>query len=201
MVKQLHAVVSGVTIQSDPSEPQRSQRERANREANRWHVCNNFPFAVSVVLNKLPTVIMPVGFTFTSDGTQINLSKWGSLDGIVRHENLLTQLKNLNPEEVLDGCIRRCAKAHLVHKDIEWRHVAVFPQPVSNRSRGKSRSKGGEEMYALEPGFIDLTRMDAAASENDAIKKMRAEKKRLLSILSSAGEQATSNLLSPTVYL
>ena len=91
---------------------------------------------------------------------------------------------------MLEKCIQTCAIHKLIHKDIRWRHVAVFPVPTSptqhrvpceslyallRRSIGISSRPVPEPKpgFKLIYSFIDLTDMSDAKTVTIANVAMR----------------------------
>ena len=131
-------------------------------EVSCWHKCG-FASVFGTTLSKRPAVVMPFGFTFDSSKS-IDNTWWcgepgGRFPPIAGFEEAHKAAMELNPAVVLQECIHRCANALLVHEDIEWRHVAVFPTP---------------SLKLLDYSFIDLSRMKPANSVKEALEKMMA---------------------------
>jgi hypothetical protein len=149
---------------------------------------------------------MPFGFHYTAD--RAIDSRWWQGQGGAPLQNpsssiegfaeLYEQVLSLDADSVLDGCISKCAAAKLVHKDMEWRHVAIFPSSSCVRrskkkainesalvtketlaaaedvmieaktETGKKKASGRDLVYC----FIDLTRMQNVETPERATELM-----------------------------
>jgi Family of unknown function (DUF5898) len=130
---------------------------RGRHEVQRW-VDLGVPSVLGTLLNR-QAILFPFAFHYreTATGIQIDNSLWGDeLNPPVENfEQYHQEAANLDPQEVLERCIRLCADKLLIHDDIFWKHVAIFPVHRE-----------------LIPCFIDLTRMrrgDSSASCMEAM--------------------------------
>ena len=167
-------------------------------EVKRWHKLGLSSVYSTQLCNK-PTIVMPVGFTFPkkSLSTAWITDSEVAAGTVSRFHSIRQTLSELRPEDVRERCIQTCASHKLIHKDIKWRHVAVFP--VMSSSRYRDRVRGGS-LYALlrhcigissrpapEPApepeieliysFIDLTDMVDAKTAKIANEVMRESMK------------------------
>jgi hypothetical protein len=98
---------------------------------------------------------------------------------IEHYNSILSLVKNEDASAVLEACVELCAKNKIIHQDIEWRHVAIFPiirKPILSRIGIWSNA---EPSFALKHAFIDLGRMGDAESISHAQVAM-AERKAIL---------------------
>ena len=155
-------------------------------EVQRWHKLWLSSVYFTQLCNK-STIVMPVGFTFPkktlstawltdSDLAANTVSGFGGIR---------QRLSELRPEEALEKCIQICALNKFLHKDIRWRHVAVFPVLSSlGRVRGRMSShapRRRSSIHTQKPKpefeliytFIDLTDMADAKTVKTANEAMR----------------------------
>jgi hypothetical protein len=154
------------------------------KEVKAWRTLG-FPNVYSARYNDTPAIVMPVAFTYKVYGEGkpcIDYSKWmisnvNPFDSapeveavpqeddlrlqehfriIPKFRNVFQQLKLKDPVQVLRDCINKCIERKLVHKDIHWRHVGLFPTLLEN------------EEYELISSFIDLGEMESVESEEAA---------------------------------
>ena len=160
-------------------------------EVKRWHKLGLSSVYFTKLCNK-PTIVMPVGFTFPKKTLHTAwLTESEVATGAVsRFASIRQRLSELRPEEALEKCIQTCATHKLIHKDIRWRHVAVFPVLLSSQSRVRGRTsprrpcsgRTSSRTSAHEPkpdfeliySFIDLTDMADAKTVEIANEAMRA---------------------------
>lgn len=90
-------------------------------------------------------------------------------------DQFLALARAQSPQEVLVSCVNTCASVKLVHDDIAWRHVAMFPA-----FRGFWRTK-----KSLQHSFIDLSQMANARSQGEALEIVGLKKSELLQKLLS----------------
>jgi hypothetical protein len=75
--------------------------------------------------------------------------------------NVFQQLNLKDPVQALRDCINKCIEKKLVHKDIHWCHVGLFPTLLENKE------------YELISSFIDLGEMESVDSEEAATVAMK----------------------------
>lgn len=167
----------------------RQDDANAEKEVKAWQALG-FPNVYSARYNDTPAIVMPVAFTYKDYGKGlrcIDYSKWMvstvnpfdtdpqvdaipeendprlqvHFDMIPAFRSVYQQLKSKDPKEVLKDCIKKCIKNKLVHEDVEWRHVGLFPTLLEN----------GE--YELISSFIDLGDMISVESEEAAAVVMK----------------------------
>ena len=73
------------------------------------------------------------------------------------------EAKGWNPMDVANIAIEDLAKKGMVHDDLEWRHVALMPVLK------------GDKCVDLKPIFIDLVRMSAGYTYDEALSKMQKQ--------------------------
>lgn len=136
------------------------------QEVHHWNTMD-IESVYSTVLNNKNAIIMPVAFHYKSDGT-IDTEWWGTKHQsevpIHNFEVFYELALQADPIEVLNQCMLECSKVNLVHKDIHWRHVAMFPV-IGGDSLNPS--------YTLNYRFIDLTRMTTVNSSQEAMDRMK----------------------------
>jgi hypothetical protein len=153
-----------------PSRQDTSEAElarSADAEVSRWHQLGFCSVVRIQVLNRI-AIIMPFAFHFHKDtmGNIIIDNSWwinsnpsGMITRLSEYFALaLERLPQENPVEVLRECVQSCAGYNLLHEDIDWRHVALFP-----------RING-----SLIAGFIDLTRMSSRETVDECVNSMYA---------------------------
>ena len=103
------------------------------------------------------------GPVVNSDGGDSNVTP-RNLELIIGCDSLIEQLNAKDPVAVLRECIQKCIDNQLVHDDIKWRHVGLFPVPRED-----------VDGYKLIANFIDLTGMRQVRSKAKAEKRMKAK--------------------------
>jgi hypothetical protein len=156
-----------------------NEQQLLDVEVKRWHACG----ITSVYRTHLcgrDAIIMPFGFHFNSRG-QIDDTWWKgenldaiSISDFVAYLNLVREKR---PSLALEECIKHCSKAKLIHEDIEWRHVSMFPVPPPRFTLVRNPRK------TLRCNFIDLTRMTSSSTVKNAKLEMEKRKPSLISIL------------------
>ena len=163
-----------------------------DKEVSFWHLLG-FHRVYYGYYDRVASVVLPYAFTYRKDQygqIGINYSRWkvpvvprtaqaeaanNSDDGdsddipsnlklIKGYASLVEQLNAKEPIAVLRECIQKCIDKRLVHNDIEWRHVGLFPVP-----------REGVDGYELIANFIDLTGMRQVESKAEAEESMKAE--------------------------
>ena len=154
------------------------------KEVKAWRTLG-FLNVYSARYNDTPAIVMPVAFTYKDYGEGkpcIDYLKWmisnvNPFDSapeveavpqeddlrlqehfriIPKFRNVFQQLNLKDPVQVLRDCINKCIERKLVHNDIHWRHVGLFPTLLEN------------EEYELISSFIDLGEMESVESEEAA---------------------------------
>jgi hypothetical protein len=132
---------------------------KANLEVARWKKLG-FTKVSTMKLMGRQSILLPFAFHYDTN-LKISNEWWkghgNSIPPIPNFSEFLAKASELDPITVLNNCVKACAEKKLVHSDIEWRHVAMFPQ--SDES--------------LKFSFLDLTNMKEVDSENDAITEMQ----------------------------
>jgi hypothetical protein len=160
-----------------------NEKQLVDLEVKRWHALG-IKSVYATILAGRHAVIMPFAFHFSNNGTSFDPTWWKPTSNetinfdhvpITDFHDVYRIVSQKQPEQVLDQCIRSCAAAHLVHDDIKWRHVAVFP---IRKFRWWTSFRSTVE-YELKSSFIDLTNMTVARNTQDALEKMRVAKNAL----------------------
>jgi len=167
-----------------------------DKEVSYWHLLG-FHRVYYGYYDRVASVVLPYAFTYRKDQYDqigINYSRWkvpvvprkaqaeaadnsdgGDSDDIPRnlklidgYASLVEQLNAKDPIAVLRECIQKCIDNQLVHNDIKWRHVGLFPVP-----------REGVDGYDLIANFIDLTDMRQVGSKAEAEESMKAEFEKL----------------------
>ena len=138
---------------------------------------------------------MPVGFTFPKKTLSTAWLTDLAAGTVAGFGGIRQSLSELRPEDVLEKCIQTCAMHKLIHKDIRWRHVAVFPvlssvararvrmsprRPCSGSTGSSTTATSSRHTQEPKPdfeliySFIDLTDMADAKTVEIANEAMRA---------------------------
>ena len=165
------------------------EKSNVDKEVQMWHACG-ISSVFAGQFSGRHAVVMPFGFHFTNDRT-LDENWWRSGhsgSGIpIKHFDLVREKCNaVKAEDVLKGCIERCAQAGIAHEDIEWRHTAIFPK-ITKPNIFLFRGFRVELDYA----FIDLGRMKSFTEPKKkrkelALKTMAAAQARLLADVTSS---------------
>lgn len=133
----------------------------------------------SQTLNEKPVLLIPFAFNCQVDETSsevsflFDLHLWGC-EGKVDFENhpVLTYWSGLfqtfynnmgkTPKMIAQEAIEHLAKERLVHRDLEWRHVALLPVI----------DKDNQTVTDMVPIFIDLTTVMKVETEQIALDEM-----------------------------
>jgi hypothetical protein len=60
-----------------------------------------------------------------------NHQRYQSIDNF---DEIYNEVINQDPINILQKCIEGCSNVKLVHNDIHWRHVAIIPQIIKQKS-------------------------------------------------------------------
>jgi hypothetical protein len=143
--------------------------QKVQEEVIRWH-----KLGITNVYHTLLTgrhaIVMPFAFHYTKVG-KISSHWWVQdvIPPIKDFEIVYEMAVNQVPSDVLTNSINQCACQRLVHKDIEWRHVAMFPKYIIDH-------------WELLHCFIDLGAMSETETKESAQAEMEESKQRLLAI-------------------
>mmetsp|Transcript_14575 Transcript_14575/g.13170 ORF Transcript_14575/g.13170 Transcript_14575/m.13170 type:complete len:511 (-) Transcript_14575:5-1537(-) len=139
----------------------------ADKEVEFWHLLG-FDSVYHIKLNKKTALVLPFAFHYNNEGTSIDNTWWkgeNTAPAVQSFDYFLEQASKIaSAETALQECIKLCAKSKLIHEDIEWRHVAMFPNLKDN---------------SIKCCFLDLTRMNRAENERNAAEAMNEEFLRL----------------------
>ena len=154
----------------------------AQKELKYWERCG-FSQVFVTKLAMRSALILPFGFHYRDSDVKIDYSWWISsnepVQCIEHYNSILSLVKDEVAPTVLEACVELCAKNKIIHQDIEWRHVAIFPiirKPILSRIGTRSND---EPTFELKHAFIDLGRMGHAESFSHAQVAM-AERKAIL---------------------
>lgn len=138
-------------------------------EVENWHRLGHQQ-VTSLKLGQDIAIILPFAFHYQNDGSAIDCSWLTEEDEqpLVPFQGYLNSAKAMSSHVALKQCVLECASRKLIHVDIEWRHVALFPMDDAARS--------------VKPGFIDLTRMTQGRSAEECYVKMKDEVMRKMGI-------------------
>lgn len=122
------------------------EAKHVDQELNMWKMVNGSDSAVIKLLNDKQVLIMPMVFhAFITDDKKVcflfDIKQWSyehnnkieedfpsKLAEIQGQIKMLAEEKTLtNVLRVADMAITKCANAGYIHKDIEWRHIALMP--------------------------------------------------------------------------
>ena len=145
------------------TEEEEIRSEKLSKEVERWKKLGHGTVFKTQIIGK-PTIVAPFAFHFDAS-QQLDTTWWRqtlsqSWSIIEDFDYFLAEANRFSAIEALQNCIERCSAANLVHEDIEWRHVALFPT--------YSIDENGQQQKHLTPGFIDLTRMSEVSSQTAA---------------------------------
>ena len=131
--------------------------------------------AFSMTLLHTKCLIMPYGFPVkflpkTGQGVFFEQSCLNVCHRIKYLEDFVKEVHGCNnerrhravPEQVVLECVERFAERSLVHDDIEWRHVSLFP------TFKKRFYLFGKKRVSYVPMLIDLTRCHRVESSEEA---------------------------------
>jgi hypothetical protein len=150
----------------------------AQREMQRWRRCGFNEVFVARLAGR-HGLIMPFGFHFKVGKNCVEvddkwwISKYEPAGAIRYFEEFFNTVSQAAPATVLQNCIDVCVKKNLVHDDMEWRHVAIFPVIKEPLLCGKPR-------LSLKYCFIDLGRMTVKPTAKAAQEVMMTRKNILL---------------------
>jgi hypothetical protein len=146
----------------------RELRRLAEEEVGYWHRCGIRSVYCTEMCNEV-VLVMPVGFTFTRDKI-IDTGWWEGEENppIENFRYLYDRVRAVSADQACDRCINTCARARLVHKDMAWRHVAIFPASAT----GSDAAAADLVHYS----FIDLSRMQSVKSSQAAKREMNSKK-------------------------
>ncbi|KAB2877428.1 hypothetical protein F9K33_16430 [bacterium] len=144
--------------------------QRVKAEVDRWHALGITSVYWTTLCGR-HAVVMPFAFHFNQN-PNIDSKWWKPPDENAPVKDFVSVhdlVSKCNPRDVLESCIARCAKVKLVHDDIEWRHVAIFPTKTLTSAK-----------WRLEFCFIDLSGVTRASSKEQAEAMMAEGKNALL---------------------
>jgi hypothetical protein len=161
-------------------------------EANIWRDVWKCKFAKAIKLYGFDVIVMPFVFHYRKsvDGRHLGFMpahQWTSLEPITSASSLLESkeikdnenfnLENIDrfvkdPKMALEIALKELARHKIVHKDIEWRHLALLPF---------KKDKFGE--WYVRPVMIDLSDTKKVESEDIAWNEMEEIHSLLLSEL------------------
>jgi hypothetical protein len=144
-------------------------------EVSRWHKLGITSVNYTII-SKRHAIVMP--FEFHYNLVKVESTVNGGLQITYLFETVYTIVVNQKPQDVLTNSIGNCAKNKLIHTDIEWRHVAVFPKPPT-----RSLMPFGH-LSTRTHNFIELSGMKNSVSKDDATLQMLESNERLLDQLS-----------------
>jgi hypothetical protein len=139
-------------------------------EVLRWSQCYHIP-CVPMVMYHHPTIVMPYVITCTADGAWPDeRSIFHEFGENIRYgDNVCNAMKTaITPRDALQQAAAKLAAVRIVHEDIKWEHVGLYPM------------MSGKGDVKLIPILIDLTRFKVAASELEAKAEMNQMIGRLL---------------------
>lgn len=158
--------------------PQEDELQTVRKEVSYWHRVG-FPEVYHLKLANRQAIIMPFAFHYkkSEETSEIVIDDtWWSKETnsslpIKDFDEALKEALTIDPKEALEICIQIFSSAKLVHDDIKWRHVALFPRYEDLLSSKK---------VVLKPCFIDLSRVEEQETEEQAEQDMRKEMSQLL---------------------
>lgn len=144
------------------------------QEKKCWKEINDVKTNIKI-LNKTKTIIMPLAFHAHIDNKKLNiyipldLKIWSVQEGAIS-DDLPEFLENINQDlseynlpslrEIAEEAIDKCANSGWIHRDLEFRHIAVLPIIENNR------------LIYLDPIFIDFGIMEKSSNKIEAKKIM-----------------------------
>lgn len=150
-----------------------------DQEVEHWHNLDHVNVFKTLLINRW-AIVMPFAFVYNED-LSINNSWWkayGDDDPPIRYfKDILNVVERIDPFTALSSCIEGCYKARLIHEDIEWRHVGLFPTISFSKS---SALDLGKIRIDCKYSFIDLTNMTDAKTEGDARENMKKREEEIL---------------------
>lgn len=93
-----------------------------------------------------------------------NHNEWWRTDDVLKKQilgldEICAAANSITREQAMEQCIERCARNKVIHMDIAWRHVALYPIVEDGRVR-------------VDFAFMDLGRIAVAESEDAATAQM-----------------------------
>ncbi len=153
-----------------------NEQENVEREVSYWKKVG-FSDVYHTKLADRHAVIMPFGFHYKRSATNelvIDDTWWmGEVSKSlpIKDFNLAYgKVKEVKATDALEKCIETFSLAKLVHEDIKWHHVAVFPRYVG----------WIQDKLVMKPSFIDLTRIKEETSKKQAEDVMKEVMNNLL---------------------
>ncbi|KAJ3259092.1 hypothetical protein HK103_002979 [Boothiomyces macroporosus] len=156
-------------------------------EAEIWRKVWSSKRAKVITLYGHQVVQMPFVFHYRKDNERhlgfMPAHQWTSLEPIRSAKDLLASDEIIengkfdmekidefidNPTEALKSALKELAKHKIVHLDIEWRHLALLPYPIS------------KDKWTVQPVMIDLSDTRKAVSEDEAWSEMKEKYEKLV---------------------
>lgn len=101
--------------------------------------------------------------SWCKEGDFVDTEDSDMLNDLTSSITQIFKAKGWNPMDVANIAIEDLAKKGMVHDDLEWRHVALMPVLQ------------GDKCVDLKPIFIDLVRMSAGYTFDEALRKMQKQ--------------------------
>jgi hypothetical protein len=148
-----------------------SKEEQILRELNAWKTLG-FTTVKRIMVDDFHVLALPLAFVYK---TSTSLDNWWETRGIdtsiiLNFDSIISEVISHDPVEVLRRCIDRCAECQIVHGDIKWQHIGIFPCPPVNG------------ISPFQYSFIDLglTEHNTMKSVNECKELMNVEATKIL---------------------